>query len=435
MEQQESTLKREIGQVGFAAITLNGVIGGGLFVLPAIAAAKVGWLSPWLFLLCGALFMTIVLCFARLGSLFQQTGGPSVYVLQSFGPFLGFQTGWLLCIGRVIAMAANANLMATYLVWFFPELDTLWARNMLICMVIGGLTVVNYVGVRQGLQTILVLTVLKLLPLLLLITVGIPHLTWSNSEGMPIPNMTVLGETVLVLFYAFVGFESGSVNAGEAQQPKRDIPRALVKTVLFTALMYFLIQWLSISVLPNLGESKQAIADVASVLLGEWGAGLIAFAAIVSIFGNLSSIMLAAPRMSYALARDHCLPSWFGTLHPRFATPMYSILFVGCASLTLAVSNTFIYLAALATLVRLVGYALCIASVPILEKRAGVWPTGLAALRAALMPFSALTLCLVLMSFASLQAWLTLLAFSAVGSGLFWIARRKMAKLSEIDSI
>lgn len=114
---------------------------------------------------------------------------------------------------------------------------------------------------------------------------------------------------------------------------------------------------------------------------------------------------------------------------------MYSILFVGCASLTLAVSNTFIYLAALATLVRLVGYALCIASVPILEKRAGVWPTGLAALRAALMPLSALTLCLVLMSFASLQAWLTLLAFSAVGSGLFWIARRKMAKLSEIDSI
>jgi len=335
----------------------------------------------------------------------------------------------------VIAMAANANLMATYLVWFFPELDTLWARNMLICMVIGGLTVINYVGVRQGLQTILVLTVLKLLPLLLLITVGIPHLTWSNSEGMPIPNMTVLGETVLVLFYAFVGFESGSVNAGEAQQPKRDIPRALVKTVLFTAMMYFLIQWLSISVLPNLGESKQAIADVASVLLGEWGAGLIAFAAIVSIFGNLSSIMLAAPRMSYALARDQCLPSWFGTLHPRFATPMYSILFVGCASLTLAVSNTFIYLAALATLVRLVGYALCIASVPILEKCAGVWPTGLAALRAALMPLSALTLCLALMSFASRQAWLTLLAFSAVGSGLFWIARRKMAKADPIESI
>ena len=424
MIKQESTLKREIGQLGFAAITLNGVIGGGLFVLPAIAAAKVGWLSPWLFLLCGTLFMTIVLCFARLGSLFQQTGGPSVYVLQSFGPFLGFQTGWLLCIGRVIAMAANANLMATYLAWFFPELNTLLARNTMICLVIGGLTVVNYVGVRQGLQTIFILTVLKLLPLVLLITVGIPHLTWSTAEITDLPAMTVLGETILVLFYAFVGFESGSVNAGEAQQPKRDIPRALVKTVLFTAFVYFLLQWLCMSVLPDLGQSKQPLADVALVLLGDWGAGLMAFAAILSIFGNLSSIMLATPRMSYALARDHCLPKWFGELHPRFSTPMYSILFVGCSSLALAVSNTFIYLAVLATLVRLVGYVLCIASLPLLEKRAGLWPTGLAVVRASFIPLFALVLCLVLMSFASMQAWLTLLAFSVAGSGLFWLARR-----------
>lgn len=424
MIKQESTLKREIGQLGFAAITLNGVIGGGLFVLPAIAAAKVGWLSPWLFLLCGTLFMTIVLCFARLGSLFQQTGGPSVYVLQSFGPFLGFQTGWLLCIGRVIAMAANANLMATYLAWFFPELNTLLARNTMICLVIGGLTTVNYVGVRQGLQTIFILTVLKLLPLVLLITVGIPHLTWTTAETINPPAMMVLGETILVLFYAFVGFESGSVNAGEAQQPKRDIPRALVKTVLFTAFVYFLLQWLCMSVLPDLGQSKQPLADVALVLLGDWGAGLMAFAAIVSIFGNLSSIMLATPRMSYALARDHCLPKWFGELHPRFSTPMYSILFVGCSSLALAVSNTFIYLAVLATLVRLVGYVLCIASLPLLEKRAGLWPTGLAVVRASFIPLFALVLCLVLMSFASMQAWLTLLAFSVAGSGLFWLARR-----------
>ena len=424
MIKQESTLKREIGQLGFAAITLNGVIGGGLFVLPAIAAAKVGWLSPWLFLLCGTLFMTIVLCFARLGSLFQQTGGPSVYVLQSFGPFLGFQTGWLLCIGRVIAMAANANLMATYLAWFFPELNTLLARNTMICLVIGGLTIVNYVGVRQGLQTIFILTVLKLLPLVLLITVGIPHLTWTTAETINPPAMMVLGETILVLFYAFVGFESGSVNAGEAQQPKRDIPRALVKTVLFTAFVYFLLQWLCMSVLPDLGQSKQPLADVALVLLGDWGAGLMAFAAIVSIFGNLSSIMLATPRMSYALARDHCLPKWFGELHPRFSTPMYSILFVGCSSLALAVSNTFIYLAVLATLVRLVGYVLCIASLPLLEKRVGLWPTGLAVVRASFIPLFALVLCLVLMSFASMQAWLTLLAFSVAGSGLFWLARR-----------
>nr|WP_315477303.1 APC family permease [uncultured Undibacterium sp.] len=421
----DTGMKREIGQLGFAAITLNGVIGGGLFVLPAVAAANVGWLSPWLFLLCGVLFMTIVLSFARLSSLFQQTGGPSVYVIETFGPFLGFQTGWLLYLGRVTAMAANANLMATYLAWFFPTFDTLLARTIVMSVVIGGLTLVNFVGVKQGLQTIYLLTVLKLVPLILLITVGIPQLSWAMSEPSIFPSMTVLGETILVLFYAFVGFESGSVNAGEGQQPKHDIPRALIRTVLFTAAVYFLIQWISVSVMPTLGQSKQPLADVARILLGEWGAGLIAFAAIVSIFGNLSSIMIAAPRMTYALARDRCLPNWFAVIDPRFATPSYSIVAVGFLSLAMAVSNTFIYLAVMSTLVRLVGYALCIASLPILEKRAGVWPKGSAAIKKALIPLMAFVLCAVLMTFASGKAWLTLLTFSAVGSGFYWFARKK----------
>ena len=116
------------------------------------------------------------------------------------------------------------------------------ARSIVMSVVIGGLTVVNFIGVKQGLRTIFLLTVLKLVPLILLIAVGIPELSWSVSEPSIFPAMTLFGETILVLFYAFVGFESGSINAGEGQQPKHDIPRALIKTVLFTAAVYFLIQ-------------------------------------------------------------------------------------------------------------------------------------------------------------------------------------------------
>ncbi|WP_395012235.1 APC family permease [Undibacterium sp.] len=416
-------LKREINQLGFAAITLNGVIGGGLFALPALAAAKVGLFSPWLFLLCGTLFMTIVLSFARLSRLFSQTGGPSVYVSESFGPMLGFQTGWLLYLGRVTAMAANANLMAIYLSWFFPALDSMLLRSVVITLIIGSLTVVNFIGIRQGINTILVLTVLKLLPLALLIGVGLPQLSLAIGAA-DLPSSPVLGEAVLVLFYAFVGFEGGAINAGEGHRPRHDIPRALIKTVLFTAFLYFLIQWLAISVLPDLGKSKQPLADVANILMGNWGAGLIVFAAVVSIFGNLSSVMLAAPRMTFALARDGGLPHWFAAINPRFATPANSILVVGLFSLALALSNTFVYLAIMSTLVRLVGYTLCIASLPILERRAGRWPSGLAAFRAAAMPLAACLLCLILMTFASWQAWLTLLAFSAGGSIFYVLARR-----------
>ncbi len=415
----DAGLKREINQLGFAAITLNGVIGGGLFALPAVAAAQAGWFSPWLFLLCGALFMSIVFCFARLARLFVHTGGPSVYVSESFGPWLGFQTGWLLYLGRITAMAANSNLMATYLSWFVPALaQPLW-HALIMLLAIGGLTLVNVRGVKQGLATVLVLTVLKLLPIALLLMVGISALSPELWQSATPPPLASFGESLLVLFYAFVGFESGAVNAGEGKAPQRDIPRALVRTVLLTALMYFWVQWLAVSVLPTLATSAQPLADVAQIVLGGWGASLIAFTAIVSIFGNLSSVMVAAPRMSFALARDRCLPHWFAAIHPRFATPANSVWIVGLVSLLLALSNSFVYLAVMSTLVRLVGYALCAASVPVLERRTEplTWSAWLS-------PAIALLLCLLLMSFASWQAWTMLAGFVGVGSLLFWLTRR-----------
>lgn len=421
-EQSQSTergLKREISQLGFAALTLNGVIGGGLFALPAIAADQAGVFSPWLFLICAALFMSIVFCFARLAKLFAATGGPSVYVSASFGPWLGFQTGWLLWFGRITAMAANANLMVTYLAWFWPPASAPLARALLIALTIGALTLANLRGVRHGMWAVFALTVLKLLPILLLLLVGISALSPAIFQlATPMPSVT-FGEGLLVLFYAFVGFESGAINAGEGKAPERDIPRALVRTVLLTALLYFWMQWLAVSVLPTLASSVQPVAEVAAIVLGPWGAGLIAFTAIVSIIGNLSSIMMAAPRMSYALARDGCLPAWFAVIHPRFATPALSVAVVGGLSLLLAVSNSFVYLAVMSTLVRLIGYALCAASVLVLERRRRVLSFA-----GWLSPVVALVLCGLLMGFASAAAWTMVGIFVAVGSGFYWWARR-----------
>ena len=413
----DAGLKQEIGQLGFAAITLNGLIGGGIFALPALVAAKAGAFSPLLFLLSGALFMTIVLSFARLSRHFVHTGGPSVYVTAAFGPFFGFQTGWLLYLGRITAMAANANLMIAYLLWFFPGLNGDWSRATIVVTVIASLTAVNYVGVRQGLSAVLALSVLKLLPLALLLVVGLSHLSPLIVRDVVWPTPVTMSESMLLIFYAFVGFESGVINAGEGKKPQRDIAQAIIKAVVFTALLYFMIQWLAISVVANLGGSEQPLAAVARALLGDWGGGLIAFCAIVSILGNLSSVMIAAPRMSFAMARDHTLPAWFADIHPRFATPANSIIFVGLLSAVLAVSNTFIYLAIMSTLVRLVGYIGCIASLSRLEKQ-GV-PR-----RHYLIPLVAILTCMWLMSFVSLPAWLTLAAFSVCGSVLYWVTRR-----------
>ncbi len=411
----EGGLKRAISVWGFAAVTLNGVIGGGLFVLPAVAASKTGWWSPWLFLACGLMFLSIVWSFARLARQFAHTGGPSVYVSSAFGAFLGFETGWLLYLGRITAMAANTNLLVTYLAWFWPSLSLPLLHALLVAIVLMTITAINARGVQHGLITVTVLTIMKLSPLFILFVASLPHFSLALFRVDALPPPVTVGETVLLLFYAFVGFESGTINAGEGRSPQRDIPRALFRTVLFTALLYFLVQWLTMSVLGDRQASQQPLADVAQIVIGSVGATLMVFAAIASILGNVSSAILSAPRMSYALARDHCLPAWFAVVHPRFATPFYSILFAGVISTLLAVSNTFIYLAIMSTLVRLIGYALCIAALSRVEK------TPLHRLPIALL---AIGVCLVLMWFVSWQAWLMCAAFIVIGAGLYFWARR-----------
>jgi amino acid transporter len=423
----EVTLKREIGQLGFGAIALNGMIGAGIFALPAIAAEHSGLFSPWMYFICGVLILLVVLSFARAASYFRDTGGPVAYATAAFGPFVGFQTGWLLTLGRATSFAANANLMVTYAGWFWPPLlDGAWHMGSvtIVCLLLTG---INVIGVRQGMLAVFALTLLKLLPLVLLVLLGITSLNPDIFTAADIPPLDSMGGTILILLYAFVGFESAVVPAGEARSPRRDIPRALVSTVAAIAVFYFLIQLVSISVAPDMAGSKTPLADVAQVLMGAAGAALLTLGAVLSISGNLTSSMLSAPRMVYALGRDGSLPAWFGAIHVRYRTPANAIMIYGFFSAALALSGSFIWLAVMSTAVRLLVYVMCIASLPRLHKRFGEYrgqfslPGGFA------IPALALVLCLWLMTHASLESWLATGAFMILGSVLYAASRRARA--------
>jgi amino acid transporter len=421
----ESKLVRVIGPLGFAAITLNGLIGGGIFGLPGRAVGLAGDFSPWMFLVCAALFLTIVLSFAVVASHFRQTGGPSVYVSFAFGDFAGFQTGWLLMLGRITAMAANTVLMVEYAAWFWPALEGTAVRLLAVTAVIVALTLVNYAGVRQGLTAVLALTVLKLIPLGVVVGVGLAHLSPGTLFGAPFPAANSVGETLLLLFYAFVGFEGGVVNAGEGRDPQRDIPRALVRTVLATAVLYFMIQWVTISIPRQALGDQRPLVDVAEFMLGGPGAILLTLGAVLSIGGNLSATMISAPRMSYALARDGCLPRWFSALHPRHATPVNSILFVGVLGLGLALSNSFKELAVMSTLARLLGYLLCIASIPRVQRRTPPADCHLRLTGGLVVPALALLICGALVTQAQWPAWRMMSIAMVAGGVLFWVTRRR----------
>ena len=420
----EPGLQREIGKLGFSAIVLNGTIGAGIFALPAVAAVATGLFSPWMFVICGLLIMTVVLSMASAASFFSDTGGPASYVTHAFGKFAGFQMGWLFTLSRIASFAANINLMVTYASWFWEPLASGLPRIITITVVCLLLVYVNVIGVKRGLAALFVITALKLIPLSVLVLLGLTKINPDIFIAAELPVFEGLGETILVLLYAFVGFESSVIPAGEARNPRRDIPWALVKTTIFIGVFYFLIQLVSISVAPNIGNSETPLADVAMILMGTAGAGLLALGAVFSIGGNLSAMMLSAPRMIYAMAHDHTLPAWFGDIHSRYHTPAHSIIFLGIFVLALALSGSFVWLAAMSTVVRLLVYAGCILSLPRLQKSIkpveGQFhlPGGL------IIPAIALLLSLWLTTHASTESWLVTGAFAVLGSVFYALTRR-----------
>ena len=202
----------------------------------------------------------------------------------------------------------------------------------------------------------------------------------------------------------------------------------MINTILITGLIYILIQLVAISNLADLATSSTALADVAVVLLGPAGAALLTLGAVFSIGGNLQSTFLSAPRMTYALALDGSLPSWFAKVHRRHQTPHISLWVYGAFCLALALSGSFIWLAVMSTLARLLTYIVCIAALPRLEKTIEPVENQFSLPGGLLIPAIALILCLWLITYASAQAWLTCLAFIGLGTILYVLSRRMSGK-------
>jgi len=423
----DSGLERAIGGFGFGIININSVVGAGIFGLPAAAAAMSGAFSPWLFVLAGLLVLTVVLSFAQAASYFDKSGGALTYASHAFGPFVGFQTGWLAYLSRVAAMGANTNLLVTYASWFWAPLDSEpWHSTALIC-IFTLLTGLNVAGVRNTVALLYVLTVLKLLPLSLLILFGLGKVDLAMLTGAEIPGIGELGEGILLVLYAYVGFEGTLVNAGEGRNPRRDLPRAVVNTILIIGAIYILVQIVSISALPSLADSDKALADVATVMFGPMGAALLTLGAVFSIGGNLHSSLLSAPRMTFALARDGSLPAVLARVHPRFHTPHFSILLYGGLCLAMALTGSFVWLAVISTLVRLLTYMICIASLPRLRSTIEPQPDQFRLPGGLLIPGIAMLLCLWLVTHAAPDSWLMTGVFFLAGTVLYLFTHRKTA--------
>ncbi len=419
-------LRRDIGFFGAAFLVLNAMIGAGIFALPGKVAVNAGMLSPWLFLAVGVVFLAVVLTFAELASYFRESGGPVLYATYAFGPLAGFGTGWILFLSRMTAFAANANVMATYLGSLFPWFGEGIGRGVVISIVTLGLTYANILGVKDGVRTMGFFTVLKVLPLVLLVLLGLQHVT----AGTLIPSASTvigdLGGTTLLLIYAYVGFESMAVTAGETSEPRRVLPRALTRTVVGTGILYFLIVLVFVSVIPEETYADATLVDVGRSLAGPAGAIAITLAAVFSIGGNLAGTMIAAPRLIFALAENKLLPAWFGNVHSKYATPDHSILVMGGLAMVMALTGSFVELAVASSLSRMLSYILCIGALPVIRNRASDEMKARAyRIRGGyLVPVVGLAICLWLTAQANAQNWKTVGILLAIGFVLYAVERR-----------
>ncbi|MGB5256870.1 MAG: APC family permease [Woeseiaceae bacterium] len=430
---QASRLRRDIGFFGASFLVLNSMIGAGIFALPGKVAVNAGLLSPWLFLLVGLLFLSVVLTFAELASYYDKTGGPVIYATEAFGPLAGFSTGWLIYLARMTAFAANANVMATYLGSLSEFFASDIARFSIITAVTVGLTWANVTGVRDGVRTMAVFTVLKITPLLLLVLLGLQHVTATTLLPAAPFFVEELGGTTLLLIYAYVGFETVAVTAGETSQPRSTIPKALVGTVIATGLLYFIIVLVFISTIAPDQYGTATLVDIGRLLAGPAGALAITLAAVFSIGGNLASSMIAAPRLIFSLAENRLLPQWFGHVHSKYATPDRCILIMGGMALVLALTGSFVKLAIASSLARLLGYIICIASLPAIRRNASdeVRRNAYRLKGGYAIPLLGLAICIWLLMQSKAESWIAVSILIGIGLFLYWLEKR--TGLTEAD--
>ena len=320
-------LIRVIGRWSLAALVVNGIVGSGVFGLPAPLAAAVGSASPWAALLAGCAMAVIAACYAEVASQFSGTGGTYLYVRHALGRFAGLQVGWMTLLVRLAAGAASLNLLVDYLAEFWPEATHALPRFVIITVLLGALTLANVRGTGVGAGVSSATATAKIAALGVVCVAGAFYLLVHPSvpQVARAANPDHWLRAILLLFFSYGGYEIALITSGEARNPQRDAPFAIMAGLLVVALLYTLLQLVVMRVVPDPSHSTRPLADAARVLMGRAGAILISAAAVVSVSGFLSANLLAMPRSMFALATRGEFPAPFAVVHPRFRTPHISI--------------------------------------------------------------------------------------------------------------
>lgn len=371
----QPTLVRAIGRWSLTALMVNCIIGSGVFGLPSVISGLVGNASPlaWLFAAVGT--GLVMACFAEVSSRFDQSGGVYLYTRAAFGRTAGITVAWFGWLTRLTAAAANANLFVIYLAEFWPSAKIPVFRLLVLTVLLGFLTVVNYVGVRRGTALSNLSTAAKLLTLGGFIGAGLLFLALKHS---PLIIATPAGppgkwlHAVLLLMFAYGGYETALMVGGEAKNPRRDYPFALFAALAACTLVYTMTQWIIVSILPQSSMTDRPMATAAQLILGPLGAGIVSIGVLISCYGYLSANILGFPRILFAQAEQGDLPSKLAGVHSKFRTPHIAIVIFAVCLWGFSLIGSFQWNITISAMARLVYYGSVCAALPVLRRKRNV---------------------------------------------------------------
>lgn len=368
-------LVRSIGRWSLAALMLNTMIGASIFGVPSLIAGYLGRYSPIGYLAAFAGVAVIAACLAEVSSYFQEAGGPYLYTRAAFGRFAAIQVGWLTWLSRVTACSGVANLFVTYLGAFVPAANGRWARAEILVALIGALAAVNYRGVSEGKAVSNFFTATKIGLLGIFVAGGLIAL-WLHPSIRVTPAAVPVTwancfQAILLMVYAYGGFESALIASGEASDPRRDAPVALLIAILTATALYVAVQVVVIHTLADPAATTKPAVDAARHFMGSLGVTLVGVGTLISVYGYLSANMLHTPRVMFAMGERGDFPRVFARVHERFRTPHVSILLFAAVVVAFAVGGDFRWNASLSAISRLFMYGAIVAALPVLRKK---WP-------------------------------------------------------------
>lgn len=366
---------RAIGRWSLVGLAINTIIGSGIFGLPDDIARDVGPAAPFAYLFAALGMGVVMACFAEVASQFPKSGGPYLYAREAFGRFVAIEMGWFAWLVRITAGAANANLFVVYLVQFLPAAAHPIVRAALLAVLVGFLGLVNVRGVRSGTQMSNLLVVAKLVPIAIFIATGLFFVSGHIHVATSPAPMSDWLQAILVLVFAYGGFEAALMPMGEAKDARRDAPFALFAALAIVAIVYLLMHLVVMGAFPDAAAfarpevRDRPVAEAARVFLGTGGAALIAVGVMISTYGNLAAQFIGGPRLTFAFAEHGDFPRVLGAVHPRFRTPYVSVIVHMVAVGVLAIAGSFIWNAILSAAARLLTYGIVCAAVPTLRRQ------------------------------------------------------------------